>query len=338
MSEEEEVVIGVDAGGTNTRCLVATVNGRVRGRGRAGGANQRSSPDPAASLADVVRRTLRSAGPVNVVSAVFGVAGAGAAGRARAEAAVLRAWRGLGLPGVPRVGDDIAVAFAAGTAEPAGAVLIAGTGAVAATVRDGRVERRCDGHGWLLGDEGSAVWLGISGLRAALAAMDGRGRRTALAWHLADGLGVVAGDRQALIGAAYTTAPAELGRLAPRVCAAAEEGDRVAQQIVDEAASRLLSSLAAVIAEPVAGPLVLAGAVLERGPVAERVRTALVERYGIVPIPAAPGEFGAAALALRRIGRSAREHAALIHRAAVSGLRPGVFSEPSISGSRTQGL
>ncbi|TDQ43912.1 N-acetylglucosamine kinase [Actinorugispora endophytica] len=315
MSEEEQVVIGVDAGGTHTRCLVATLDGRVRGRGRAGGANPRSSADPEASLVEVVRRSLPEAGRVRVVGAVFGVAGAGAAGYARIEAAVLGAWRVLGLPGSPHVGDDIVVAFAAGTAEPAGAVLVAGTGAVAAAVREGRVERRCDGHGWLLGDEGSAVWIGVAGLRAALAAMDGRGGGTALTERLAAALGVRAEDRQALVGAAYAVAPAALGGLAPQVCDAAEEGDEAARAIVDEAAARLLSSLAAVVADPLEGPLVLAGAVLERGPVAERLREAASGRYGVRPLAAAPGEFGAAALALRRAGRPTRAHAELIRSA-----------------------
>ncbi|EOR70602.1 N-acetylglucosamine kinase [Thermobifida fusca TM51] len=311
----EEVVLGVDAGGTHTRCLLVGLDGTIRGRGRAGGANQRSSADPAVSFINAVSASLREAGPVSVAAAVFGVAGAGAAGLATTEQTVLRAWRTLGLPGRPEVGDDIVVAFAAGTAEPSGAVLIAGTGAVAATIRDGRIERRCDGYGWLLGDEGSAVWLGIAGLRAALAALDGRGRATVLTERLAAALHVPAGSRQALIGAAYSMLPAELGSLAPRVCAAAEEGDAAAVEIVSTAASRLLESLAAVLAPPVQTPVVLAGSVLREGPVAERVRTALRERYGVRPVTAAPGEYGAAALALRRTGRSAQLHAQLLAQA-----------------------
>lgn len=51
-------------------------------------------------------------------------------------------------------------------------------------------------------------------------------------------------------------------------------------EIVSTAASRLLESLAAVLAPPVQTPVVLAGSVLREGPVAERVRTALRERYG----------------------------------------------------------
>lgn len=95
----EEVVLGVDAGGTHTRCLLVGLDGTIRGRGRAGGANQRSSADPAVSFINAVSASLREAGPVSVAAAVFGVAGAGAAGLATTEQTVLRAWRTLGLPG-----------------------------------------------------------------------------------------------------------------------------------------------------------------------------------------------------------------------------------------------
>ncbi|WP_435822210.1 BadF/BadG/BcrA/BcrD ATPase family protein [Actinacidiphila alni] len=37
-----------------------------------------------------------------------------------------------------------------------------------------------DGHGWLLGDEGSGFWLGNRAVRAALEALDGRGPWTTL--------------------------------------------------------------------------------------------------------------------------------------------------------------
>ena len=42
----EALVVGVDAGGTSTRCVVATVDGAIVARGRAGGANPRSSGGP----------------------------------------------------------------------------------------------------------------------------------------------------------------------------------------------------------------------------------------------------------------------------------------------------
>ncbi|GLU47706.1 hypothetical protein Nans01_20570 [Nocardiopsis ansamitocini] len=243
---------------------------------------------------------------------MFGVSGAGAAGHGHAEDIALRAWKGLGLPGTPHVGDDITVAFAAGSAAGDGVVLISGTGAVAARLYGGEVVRRCDGYGWWLGDEGSAVWLATEGVRAALAALDGRGRPTVLVDLIAAALGVARGRPQAIIGAVYQIAPAELGRLAPEVSEAARAGDEVAAAITASAAERLLAGFAAVAPEIEPGPVVLSGAVLATGPVADLVREGLTRRFGITAVGAAPGEFGAAGLALRRNGQSILAHARLI--------------------------
>ncbi|RCV51693.1 BadF/BadG/BcrA/BcrD ATPase family protein [Marinitenerispora sediminis] len=320
-----DVVIGVDAGGTSTRCAVVALDGRVLGRGRAGGANQYSSSDPGEAFRAALGEALAEAGDVAVVRAVFGVAGAAASGHARAVATVRGAWSGLGLPGDPVVNDDIAVAFAAGSPEPAGLVLIAGTGAVAARVCDGEVLRRCDGYGWLLGDEGSAVWIGLAGLRAALAAIDGRGPATVLRDRLAHALGVPPGDPQAVIRAVHDRPPAELGRLAPEVMHAARAGDAAAAGIAEDAARRLLTNLASVApatrpagqaAEPAAEPVVLAGAVLAGGPVADAVRAGVRRRFGATPVSATDGALGAAGLALRQAGVPAAVHAALLTRAA----------------------
>ena len=54
-----------------------------------------------------------------------------------------------------------------------GAVVAAGTGAVAFGTDFADTWRRVDGWGHVLGDVGSGAWLGLEGLRAALRALDG---------------------------------------------------------------------------------------------------------------------------------------------------------------------
>jgi N-acetylglucosamine kinase-like BadF-type ATPase len=189
---------------------------------------------------------------------------------------------------------DIEVAFAAGTADPAGTVLIAGTGAVAARIEKREIAARADGVGWLLGDEGSGVWLGRRAAASAVAAMDGRGPRTVLMTAVPAALGVVA-DVQAVIGAVYAAPPSALGALARVVDAAA--GDPVADEIIAEAASRLVRTVRAVGG---GGPVVLAGGLLAAPTrVSERVRAALAAS---VPVVARDGAAGAAALAVHATG------------------------------------
>lgn len=324
-----DLVVGVDAGGTATRAIVASSDGSVLGTGNAAGANQRSSGgDPGAQLAEAVRSALGDADPAQVRAGVFGIAGAGTAGHAAARGMAESAWRSARLPGRPTVVTDIAAAFAAGTPEVVGRVLIAGTGAVAAAIRDGEVSRRCDGYGWLLGDEGSAVWLGREAVRAALAAVDGRGEPTALVagvtrMLLSEGASAsgVPDERespdalaQALIAVVYERSPAQLGLLAPVVTRTAGEGDPVAGHIVATGTERLLAAVDAVRqAVPRRSPVVLSGTVLRQGAVAEAVRAGLAER-AVEPLSAGEGALGAAALALRGLGGDAAEaaHATLL--------------------------
>ncbi|WP_344899610.1 BadF/BadG/BcrA/BcrD ATPase family protein [Actinomadura meridiana] len=173
-------VVGIDAGGTKTRCVVLTLGGALAGSGTGPGANPNSGGDTAGALTTALQEALGDLDRTHILTGVFGIAGAGSAGRPAAVAAARQAWQAVGLRGSPAVVTDIAVAFAAGTSEPKGIVVFSGTGAGAAVINDGTIVQRADGYGWLVGDEGSAVWLGKEAVRAALAAYDGRGSPTLL--------------------------------------------------------------------------------------------------------------------------------------------------------------
>jgi glucosamine kinase len=289
------LVVGIDAGGTATRCVVSTLAGVVRHRASAGGANQNSSGGRPADALAAVLSDVEGAAVVGGVVATAGSAGA----RARALAAADEAWRVSGLTAPVEVTTDLEAAFAAGTPAPAGVLLIAGTGAVAARFENHRVVRRADGYGWLAADEGSAVWLGREAVRAVLRALDGRGPETALTDLLIDAPGSSEDRAQALVVATFAAPPAALGRFAPMVGAAAAGGDPVAAAIVAEGAAQLLHSLRTVGGRP---PVVLAGGLLlSAGPVADAVLAGVRELFGVDPRIAADGAAGAAIA--RHIGR-----------------------------------
>jgi N-acetylglucosamine kinase-like BadF-type ATPase len=298
-----ELVLGLDAGGTHTRALAVTLDGEIAGRGAASGANIRSSGgNPKERFAAALTAALGGLDPAEVSAGVFGVAGAGAAGAGVVRAAADMAWWSLGLGGRPRVVTDLEVAFVSGTPEPDGMLLLAGTGAASAALKGRRIVRRCDGYGWLLGDEGSAVWLGLRGVRAALDAQDGRGAPTRLHADLAGhfGLDHDADLAQPLIARLHAADPAHLGALAPLVTRAATAGDQVALDLVGAAADRLVAGVHAVAGGRPAGELVLAGALLAAGP----VRSAVMGRLSGAPLrirDAGPGAAGAAALAIATV-------------------------------------
>ena len=64
--------------------------------------------------------------------------------------------------------------------------MCSGTGAVTVLFRGRQGVARRDGMGWLLGDIGSAVWLGRRTLQTVAADLDQRGRRTVLTERFPD--------------------------------------------------------------------------------------------------------------------------------------------------------
>jgi N-acetylglucosamine kinase-like BadF-type ATPase len=304
-------VIGVDAGGTTTRCAVMAPNGTIAGYGRGPGANRNSGGDAVTSLTTALRAALRDLNHSHVAGGVFGIAGAGAAGRSAAVHAATEAWRACGLAGAPSVVTDITVAFAAGTNAPTGIVVFSGTGAGAAVVDHGKIVRRADGYGWLVGDEGSAVWLGREAVRAALNAHDGRGAPTILAETVPDALfghpvhavpreltAVSAAGGAAAVSPVSPAAPAAAVSVAaqPRTALAERrhpgpaDGGDVAQAIIKEVYGKPPSALGRL------GPVVCQAA-LDGDPVAreiteEAARWLLMDVDAVIPaLPAdtAPG-------------------------------------------------
>ncbi|MEU2271646.1 BadF/BadG/BcrA/BcrD ATPase family protein [Streptomyces olindensis] len=194
------LVIGIDAGGTRTRAVLATAeDGRPLGEGAAGPGNALTVPGPQLTehLAEALARAVPEPVRDRVVAVAGGFAGATDAaadepGRRNALAALTAALRRLGIDaGPPLVSSDIEAAFAGAPGAPAdGLALVAGTGAVAMRITARRGTATVDGDGWLLGDDGSGFWIGRAAVRAALRMADGRGAATVLAAAVGRELGV----------------------------------------------------------------------------------------------------------------------------------------------------
>ncbi|MGI5128612.1 N-acetylglucosamine kinase [Pseudonocardia sp. CA-107938] len=295
-----DLYLGVDAGGTRTRVAVTDSSGHPVGAAEGGGGNPVSHPWDAAvdALAGTVVAALGSTPADRVAASVIGLAGFGCASD---MAAAVAARAGLCSP--PLLVSDVVVAYAAGSDEPDGCVLVAGTGATAGRVTEWQLADSVDGHGWLLGDTGSAFWLGRAAVQAALAALEDRRVPTALLPAVTAALlprGAPAAElRGAIIAAVHAGPPVALARLAPLVAAAATDGDAVAGRIVDAAVSGLVGSLAALRPDGDVTPLVVAGGVAgSDGPVGVALRTELDRRW-----PGCVRRAGDGALAAARLAR-----------------------------------
>ncbi|GAA4218094.1 N-acetylglucosamine kinase-like BadF-type ATPase [Streptosporangium album] len=334
-------VLGLDIGGTSSRALLVDASGRRIGYGKAAGGNPAAhgTETAAANIRQALEPALRGVDPAEVAGAVIGMAGIGALDRPVFD----RMWASAGLRCAPVVTGDLGIAFAAGTAEPRGTVLIAGTGAIAARIEGGQPTVISDGLGWLLGDQGSGFWLGREAARAAVHSL-GRGESDGLltrlvAGHVRDSragdvpdagggaAGAPTGAEQGS-GAGWPPvdgraeairivvhlqgrSPLELARLAPLVSRAAAEGDPDALKIVSMAAGLLCATVAEVRAEGESTPIVLAGSVLtSQGPVYAAVRDGL----GAPTVLAGDAAGAAAWLAAREAFGLDDEEARRLHR------------------------
>lgn len=171
-----------------------------------------------------------------------------------------------------------------------GIVVIAGTGC-AAMGWDGARRERAGGHGFLLGDEGSAYWIGQAAARAALYWEDGMGGSEAIHRAVTQTAGCTLHELIVKVNT-HSNERTLLTPLAP-VLADLAETDREARRIAETAADHL-----AALAEAVRrrlGPLPVAGTggVFRSGIIWDR----FAERTGAVRPQASPA-VGAALLAI----------------------------------------
>jgi N-acetylglucosamine kinase-like BadF-type ATPase len=292
------LVVGIDAGASKTRAFAVDHQGDVIGRGAGGGANLLSSPDPAGSIGAALAESLAGAIPVAVVLSCSG--GDRPADRERGRAILTQL---VGPTVRIDVTHDAIAALYAGNPMGCGVVLIAGTGSIAFGRNDEGAEQRAGGWGYLIGDEGSGVWLGLEGLRAAAHHADGRGAGTTITAHLLRDLGVETfmDVIPQLYGRPHP-APAIVAAISA-VGRAAAEADAIAVSIVQRGAHALARAASTVAAglRLTEGPVYLAGGAFESVPSLERaVRGELLRMLpgaAVEPVREEPA-MGAARLAM----------------------------------------
>lgn len=228
--------IGIDAGGSKSR-LVARSAGREDLVLEGPAANvQTAGIDGAARVfTGLINEALQLRPGIPLVSVCAGAAGAG---RADDRTALEAAWREHLGPAAPphlRVVHDAVIAIEAAFEGGSGIIIIVGTGSIAfAKAMDGAFHR-VGGWGYLLGDEGSGFAIGLDGLRAVAAAIDG-GPATRIQPLVAERLGIQTAD--ALIHNVYRK-HLHIPDVAPLVIEAAEEGDAAARYIIEDQLRRL---------------------------------------------------------------------------------------------------
>jgi N-acetylglucosamine kinase-like BadF-type ATPase len=230
-------VLGIDAGGTKTVCLLADNAGRIVSRARGPGANLQSIGELQVEkvLHDVMDQAL---GETDILPSAIcmGIAGVD---RPDDHAIVKAIMKRIGFKARILVVNDALIALEAGAPGAPGVVIISGTGSIAYGRNADGEAARAGGWGYVLGDEGSGYWIGRAALRAVLRAADQRGPATQLTPMLLEYFGV--SHPHALLHHVYhqNLKPAAIGALAECVQRAFTADDPIAVGILAGAAEEL---------------------------------------------------------------------------------------------------
>jgi N-acetylglucosamine kinase-like BadF-type ATPase len=237
--------LALDGGGTKTEAWVADES-RVLGQASGPTVKIMNVGEQAATnnLRSIVREALGSASVSgdSVACTCFGLAGS--------SSAEVRRWAETTLHEVVSgqfiiTGDEQIALDAAFHGGP-GVLIIAGTGSHVTGRCAGGTTVGVGGWGPVLGDEGSGTWIGLEAIRSCLRAQD-RGIQTCLlreiqqAWKL--------DDLASLVAKANQRARPDFAALTTIVASCAEDGDALAQGVLDRAGEELATQVSLVISK-----------------------------------------------------------------------------------------
>jgi N-acetylglucosamine kinase-like BadF-type ATPase len=231
-------VLGIDAGGTKTVCLLADDAGTVLSEARGPGANLHSAGE--LTVEKVLHEVMESATADRDISAAAICVGMAGVDREDEAGTVRAIMRRIGHKARIVVVNDALIALVAGARDAPGIVIISGTGSIAYGRNANGEAARAGGWGHMIGDEGSGYWIGREALAAVMRSGDGRGPATQLTGDILAYFQVTDVSRLPRIVYDREVPRMSVAAVGPIVQRAADEGDAVASGILDRAVDELL--------------------------------------------------------------------------------------------------
>jgi N-acetylglucosamine kinase-like BadF-type ATPase len=269
--------LGIDGGGTKTRCLLADET-TVLATSMTGGCSviRQGEEQAREALHTAICQVCTTAkvSPDRIRAICVGVTGAARPEiAAKIRSIVAELIPGAALTKIEIVGDTL-IALEAAFGAAAGIITIAGTGSIAYGRNAAGSTARAGGWGFAISDEGSGLWIGRRAVSALLRAHD-QGLQTTLraiifqAWRIS--------SMDELVQQANSIPPADFPRLFAAVLKAAGDGDAVASDLLTEAGTKL-ADLAAIVIRRLASdapgntpPVATTGSVFRQSPDVRRV-------------------------------------------------------------------
>jgi len=300
-----EYILGVDGGGTQTKCSIISLDGFFHASGKAGPSNPITIGVEEAhrNIMEAVKKASKKCGINKFKTSVLGIAGTD---RSKLKDVLFDM-----LPenfGEKEIVSDAEAAVAGAIACKPGIIVIAGTGSIVYGKNWEGVTARAGGWGWRLGDEGSGYTIGKNAIISSLKAHDGRGPPTSLTSLITKKLGLE--KLEEIIDWAYDHGrqPRDFASLVPIVRKAEKDGDEVASLVLGEAGSDLGLVTHAVIRRldlDKEFPAAFSGGIFkDSGPytiaLEEVIRREAPECFFITPMFGA--DIGSCLLALEKLG------------------------------------
>jgi len=235
-------LIGIDAGGTKTKCAVADLTGIIllTETGKSVNYLIAGADKTSANLFGLIFQCLKKLN-INfseVKQIVIGIAGAGRLKDAQQlERSLIQYSKSkkVKINSVKVLSDALIALEGAFPGKP-GCILIAGTGSILFGKDVKGKIHHVGGFGRLIGDEGSGYSIGRKALQAVSGELDGRAVKTLMTKKLFDQMNI--SDSEELITKIYKE-NFDIASIAPLVISSAEKNDKPAQRILNEEADEL---------------------------------------------------------------------------------------------------
>ena len=313
-----QVVLGIDGGGTKTQAAIADLAGNILGSGLGGPSNVQDAGVAAAqaNISEAVNVACQNAGLLQAefASAFLGLAGV-VCEQDRTAIRDIALNLKLAQPAAIGIDHDCRIALAGGLSGRPGIALISGTGSSCYGRSATGQAWFAGGWGYLISNEGSSYWLGLQAMRTAVMAYDGRIGSSLLLDSVLRHFGL--SEVTELVPRIYIPAMSrsEVASLAPLVINAAKDNDPTALKLLSQSARELAECVLAVSTHlGLSGPngtdpceVVLIGGLLKAGEIfTTPLRHAILDSLPQARISLAelPPVAGACLLALQGLGSS----------------------------------
>lgn len=241
----KKYLMGVDGGGTKTDVLLCTLEGQIVAKA-SGGSSSMAGQLPEKAMRELKRTICAAFSSAGIDRSQVAGYYAGVSGAGLPKHQVLyRSFFAELMPGITGdAGSDSVNALSAGIAMQDGTIAIAGTGSSVHFRADGTFTR-VGGWGYILGDEGSGFDLGQRALTAVLRSVDQRIGPTLLRELCEAQMGQPLDDW--IYWVYHQDYKTELAAYAPLLLQAAQQGDEIALEELNQATKGMACAIRTAI-------------------------------------------------------------------------------------------